>query len=72
MPLTEEQATMNTATIRRLRTRWESRAGKALKNWVSFMMKHQGLTRAQAREIILRKLESKDGRVRRGDYGVQE
>lgn len=65
MAMTLEQASMNTATIRRLCTRWENRAGKALKDWVSFIMKHQGLTRAEARELVLRKLEARDGRIRR-------
>ncbi len=54
-----------TAEDRAKQTRWENRVGKSLKNWVSFVMKDQGLTRTEAREIVLKKIESKDGRVRK-------
>lgn len=36
-----------------------------IENWVLFVMGTQGLTRAEAEEVVLKKIESKDGRVRK-------
>lgn len=40
--------------------RWELVVGKALKDWVTRVMKNEGLTRAEAREVILERIRELD------------
>jgi hypothetical protein len=38
------------------RDRWENQVGKALKDWVTRIMAHDGISRAHARELVLHRI----------------